>query len=48
MTTPTPAPAPLPPQPMPVPLRSPTEEIKRYRPQPGEYKFLEEFTENEQ
>lgn len=39
---PTPPPAPNPP----APLRSPTEEIRRYRPQPTEYQFLDEFTED--
>ncbi len=51
--TPAPAPAPVPPMPTPppapnppAPLRSPTEEIRRYRPQPTEYQFLDEFTED--
>lgn len=39
---PVPAPAPKPP----APLRSPTEEIRRYRPQPTEYQFIDEFTED--
>ena len=50
--TPAPAQAPIPPMPAPpppppsAPLRSPTEEIRRYRPQPTEYQFLDEFTED--
>lgn len=52
--SPLPTPAPLPPMPQPpapkpstpVPLRSMTEEVRRFRPQPTEYQFIDEFTED--